>query len=110
MTDLTAECDTLEIDGLENCTAHKGILQAAKFVLSTIDREHILEQAFERAEVSVKLAQMTSDMEQALKRLLSKLYLLLYMLFLIASYWQKLLRSYISVCELETVLILFTFV
>ena len=32
--------------------AHKGILQAAKYVNDTIEKLHLLEQAFERAEVS----------------------------------------------------------
>lgn len=50
ITDLTADCEPLEIDGLENCVAHKGILQAAKYVKDTIEKLHLLEQAFERAE------------------------------------------------------------
>lgn len=50
ITDLTADSEPLEIDGLENCIAHKGILQAAKYVKATIEKLHLLEQAFERAE------------------------------------------------------------
>ena len=52
ITDLTADCEPLEIDGLDNCVAHKGILQAAKYVKTTIEKLQLLEQAFERAEVS----------------------------------------------------------
>lgn len=51
ITDLTAECDSIEIDGLENCVAHRGILQAARYVQSTLDKLKILEQAFDRAQV-----------------------------------------------------------
>lgn len=51
ITDLTAEYDSLEIDGLENCMAHKGMLLAAKYVQSTLDRLCILDQAFDRAQV-----------------------------------------------------------
>ncbi|KAL4240298.1 hypothetical protein ACF0H5_001091 [Mactra antiquata] len=50
ITDLTAEYDPIEIDGLENCVAHRGMLQAARFVQSTLDRLKILEQAFDRAQ------------------------------------------------------------
>ena len=53
ITDLTADCEPLEIEGLENCVAHKGILQAAKYVKATIEKLHLLEQAFERAEVGI---------------------------------------------------------
>ena len=51
ITDLTAECDTLDIDGLDNCVAHRGMLQAAKYVKSVLDKQRILEQAFDRAQV-----------------------------------------------------------
>ncbi|XP_053393222.1 diacylglycerol lipase-beta-like isoform X2 [Mercenaria mercenaria] len=50
ITDLTAECDSLGIDGLENCMAHRGMLLAAKYVQSTLDRLRILEQAFDNAQ------------------------------------------------------------
>lgn len=50
ITDLTAECDTLDIDGLDNCVAHRGMLNAARYVKATLDRLHILDQAFDRAQ------------------------------------------------------------
>ncbi|XP_060599676.1 diacylglycerol lipase-beta-like isoform X2 [Ruditapes philippinarum] len=50
ITDLTAECDSLGIDGLDNCMAHRGMLLAAKYVQSTLERLRILDQAFQNAE------------------------------------------------------------
>lgn len=59
MTDLTADCEALEIEGLENCVAHKGILQAARYVQATLDQLNILQQAFDRAQVRLGLYRNT---------------------------------------------------
>ena len=53
ITDLTADCETLDIDGVHSFQAHKGMVQAAKYVKATLENQHILEQAFDRAQVGV---------------------------------------------------------
>ncbi|XP_070579406.1 diacylglycerol lipase-beta-like isoform X2 [Ptychodera flava] len=49
LTDMTAECSAMEIDGTDEIMAHKGILQAAKFIKNKLENEHILERAFREA-------------------------------------------------------------
>ena len=51
---MTAECSNLDIEGLGTVQAHKGILQAAKYVQQKLQENHILDQAFERGPVSGK--------------------------------------------------------
>ncbi|XP_052783636.1 diacylglycerol lipase-beta-like isoform X1 [Mya arenaria] len=55
ITDLTAECDSLDIEDLEDCKAHRGILQAAKYVQETLDKHRILENAFDIAQEGAQL-------------------------------------------------------
>ncbi|XP_063446477.1 diacylglycerol lipase-beta-like isoform X1 [Mytilus trossulus] len=52
ITDLSADSECLECEGLIGCVAHKGILQAAQYVKRTLEEKHILEDAFDRAQGS----------------------------------------------------------
>ncbi|KAK3601848.1 hypothetical protein CHS0354_041771 [Potamilus streckersoni] len=56
LTDFNAECEELTIEGLsDTCITHKGILQAARYVHSVLQRLHILDRAFEQAQQGAKL-------------------------------------------------------
>ncbi|CAH1794988.1 unnamed protein product [Owenia fusiformis] len=50
MTDLTAECDTIEIDGVSGALGHKGMIQAACYVKRKLERDRILDIAFHRGQ------------------------------------------------------------
>ncbi|XP_052059315.1 diacylglycerol lipase-beta-like [Mytilus californianus] len=52
ITDMSADSECLECEGLIGCVAHKGILQAAQYVKKTLEEKHILEDAFDRAQGS----------------------------------------------------------
>ncbi|XP_077979551.1 diacylglycerol lipase-beta-like [Glandiceps talaboti] len=49
LTDMTAECSPVEVDSGEEIKAHKGILQAAKYIRNILENEHVLERAFREA-------------------------------------------------------------
>ncbi|XP_066545751.1 diacylglycerol lipase-beta isoform X2 [Amia ocellicauda] len=47
LTDLSADCESLPIDGVEGpCYAHKGIMQAANYIYKKLINDGILNQAF----------------------------------------------------------------
>ena len=51
LTDLTADYECVDVDDLEDCHAHKGMNQAAKYIQTKIQQDQLLEQAFIRAQV-----------------------------------------------------------
>ncbi|XP_035694884.1 diacylglycerol lipase-beta-like [Branchiostoma floridae] len=46
LTDLSAESETIDVEGVEGTFAHKGILQAAIFIHKKLEEENILANAF----------------------------------------------------------------
>lgn len=50
LTDMTADCETLEMDCFADCVAHKGILQAAMYIKQKLEELQLLETAFQRAQ------------------------------------------------------------
>ncbi|KAI8506667.1 hypothetical protein Bbelb_160940 [Branchiostoma belcheri] len=46
LTDLSAESETIDIEGVDGTFAHKGILQAASFIHKKLEEENILANAF----------------------------------------------------------------
>jgi len=62
VTDLNADCECLSFEGLTGCVAHKGILQAATYVKNTLEEKHILEAAFDRAQVSILWKQHLTEL------------------------------------------------
>ena len=53
LTDATAESIKLDIEGQE-IYAHKGITQSAVYIRDKLEKEHILERAFQQAPVRNK--------------------------------------------------------
>ena len=56
MTDLCADSEGMDVNGVDGAVAHKGILQAARFIMNTLGNMQLLHTAFRRATVSVLLA------------------------------------------------------
>ncbi|KAL5018349.1 hypothetical protein ScPMuIL_004071 [Solemya velum] len=50
LTDLTCECENVDGVGQEEYVAHRGILQAARYVQSMLEKHSILKRAFEQAQ------------------------------------------------------------
>lgn len=50
---MLADLEMMSVEGVTDAKAHKGILQAAKYIINMNSHRHLLEGAFERAEVSV---------------------------------------------------------
>lgn len=48
---MTADSEALEVEGVEDAVAHKGILQAARFIMNTLSNMQLLHTAFRRATV-----------------------------------------------------------
>ncbi|XP_006813555.1 diacylglycerol lipase-beta-like [Saccoglossus kowalevskii] len=49
LTDMTVGCCSLDNDAMKHICAHKGILQAARYIKNKLENEHILERAFREA-------------------------------------------------------------
>lgn len=50
LTDMLADLEMMSVEGVTDAKAHKGILQAAKYIINTNSDRHLLEEAFERTE------------------------------------------------------------
>ncbi|ELU06110.1 hypothetical protein CAPTEDRAFT_162985 [Capitella teleta] len=46
LTDMTADSDHMDVEGVDDAQAHKGILQAARFILNTLNNLQLLHTAF----------------------------------------------------------------
>ncbi len=55
ITDLSADGDPLDVESAPRGFAHRGMLQAARFVENQLSQEKILERAFSIAPVSLHL-------------------------------------------------------
>lgn len=44
----------MSVEGVPDAKAHKGILQAAKYIIGMNNEHRLLEEAFEKVEVSVE--------------------------------------------------------
>jgi sn1-specific diacylglycerol lipase len=55
LTDMTADSDHMDVEGVEDAHAHKGILQAARFIMNTLNNLQLLHSAFRNA--TVRLSQ-----------------------------------------------------
>ena len=51
LTDLTADCECLELPGKENTFAHKGMVLASKNIYTKLIDNQLLEQAFHKGQV-----------------------------------------------------------
>lgn len=47
-----ADYEVMSVEGVDDAKAHKGMMLAAYYVLKLISQHHLLEKAFERAEVN----------------------------------------------------------
>lgn len=55
LTDLTAECEDMDVEGVEpSCKAHKGMTRAARYVLNQLNEKGILETAYSTHPVSLR--------------------------------------------------------
>ena len=52
LTDLTAHSECIELEEVGDGRAHKGILQAARYIKNTLNNMQLLETAFQRGQVS----------------------------------------------------------
>ncbi|XP_020611313.1 sn1-specific diacylglycerol lipase beta-like [Orbicella faveolata] len=55
LTDLTGQQEELNIEGVETCHAHKGILRCARYVKSVLEKRELLQSAFSRAGENYRL-------------------------------------------------------
>ena len=52
LTDLTAHSECIELEEVGDGRAHKGILQAARYIKNTLNNMQLLETAFQRGQVT----------------------------------------------------------
>ena len=52
LTDLTAHSECIELEEVGDGRAHKGILQAARYIKNTLNNMQLLEMAFQRGQVT----------------------------------------------------------
>lgn len=55
LTDLTGQQEELNIEGVETCHAHKGILRCARYVKSVLEERELLQSAYSRAGENYRL-------------------------------------------------------